>query len=93
MATYDNPRTEVVHWISGPHARTNARTACHFLDSGKASWNPLNYDPLGMPGDVTCCHCRETAAWLATSQKAFDAAVRDGTKARCFRLSCDAEGE
>lgn len=74
MATYDNPRHKppVVHWI-GERTPTRTRTACHFLDSCKASWNWKNFDPVGSPADVTCCHCRETAAWLDASQEAFDA--------------------
>lgn len=62
MPTYDNPTTGVVHWMS-PRRLWNG-TACHFLAESIPSWNWANYDPVGVPADVTCCKCRETAAWL-----------------------------
>ena len=99
MATYDNPRTEVVHWveeIGGFFSAASVKagmpwpkmTACHFL---RVLPKSKDFDPLGESKDVTCSKCAETADFLEASQKAFDAAVRDGTKARCFRLSCEAQ--
>lgn len=76
MPTYDNPRTGVVHWVVVPRRASSviyptlrcyaARwvTACHFLHSSNPSWNQQNFDAIGVPADVTCCHCRETAAFL-----------------------------
>ncbi len=84
MATYDNPRTGVVHWVPEENVRSQPdwlwiRTACHFLDrflpsrlaQRRRSWN--NFDPLGVPADVTCCKCRETAVWLDEAQQAAEA--------------------
>jgi hypothetical protein len=81
MATYDNPRTGVVHWTVnrtkpclGLACVRFVATACGFLNDLLPSWNQRNFDPVGEPVDVTCCHCRERAAFLEASQKAFDAA-------------------
>ncbi len=72
MPTYDNPATGVVHWI--PTGKVSwVRTACHFLDRGRLSWDWNNLDPVGVPADVTCCHCRETAEFLDEAQKAAEA--------------------
>lgn len=68
MPTYDNPRNGVVHWVET--ARPTI-TACHCLRVVPES---KNYDPVGEPADVTCCHCCETEAWLDASQKEFEAA-------------------
>ncbi len=72
MPTYDNPKTDVVHWVSeqGPGM---TRTACHFLDPFRLSWDRANLDPVGEPVDVTCCKCRETAAFLDAVELAAEA--------------------
>ena len=68
MATYDNPRNGVVHWVDSSWP---TRTACNLLAVDSQS---PRYDMVGEPRDVTCCKCGETASFLDASQKAFDAA-------------------
>ncbi len=63
MPTYDNPRTGVVHWIV--NEGTCYQAPCHFIGSMFfPSWDWKNFDTVGEPADVTCCKCRETAAYL-----------------------------
>lgn len=76
MATYENPRTGVVHWVPGPEGWWDtplSTTACHSLTQLSPSWTSDNFDPIGVPADVTCCKCRETAAFLDALQEAAEA--------------------
>ncbi len=38
MATYNNPRTTVVHWIPEPGKYWPTTTACRCLDNQMPSW-------------------------------------------------------
>ncbi len=77
MPTYDNPNTAVVHWVTkrreaclGLACLYFRATACNFIRDYYHSWNQKNFDPVGAPADVTCCKCRETAAFLDAVQAA-----------------------
>jgi len=75
MPTYKNPETGVVHWLVGRVSfdpRPYPHAVCHFSDRFR-SWDWKNFDRLGAPEDVTCCKCRETAAWLDAAQDAAEA--------------------
>ena len=63
MTTYDNANTGVVHWVADTRERP-WQTACFHMNESTGRWNEKLYDPVGAPADVTCCKCRETAAWL-----------------------------
>ena len=79
MPTYDNPDTDVVHWVD-KQTIWPTPTACLFLSVLPES---KGYDPDGSPAAVTCCHCRGTASWLAVAQKEselvrkYDALLRE----------------
>lgn len=70
MPTYENQNTDVIHFV--PHGAY--RTACRHLDSVRTSWNVNNYDPVGVPADVTCCKCRETGVFLDDAERFREAA-------------------
>ncbi len=68
MATYDNPRTGVIHWV----VRDGyvVRTACKYFWRDFPEWDSSNVDVVGEPADVTCCKCRDTASFLDAAEAA-----------------------